>query len=111
MPDKVTYLDLLYASMLPSGADATDTLAISLTGSINNFVKLIKRTVIYTNNLWIWWGGRIVIEIALEAGNVVFFKEEFTLYLSISIYHENCNNSPKVGNRWQWMHFKFWTVY
>lgn len=40
--DKVTYLDLLYASMLPSGADATDTLAISLTGSINNFVKLMN---------------------------------------------------------------------
>ena len=31
--------DLLYASMLPSGADATDSLAISLTGSIDNFVK------------------------------------------------------------------------
>jgi len=40
--DKVTYLDLLYASMLPSGADATDSLAISLTGSINNFVNLMN---------------------------------------------------------------------
>lgn len=37
--DKVTYEDLLYASMLPSGADATNTLAISLSGSIDNFVK------------------------------------------------------------------------
>ena len=37
--DKVTYEDLLYASMLPSGADATNALAISLCGSIENFVK------------------------------------------------------------------------
>ena len=37
--DVVTYEDLLYASMLPSGADATDSLAISLTGSISSFVE------------------------------------------------------------------------
>ena len=37
--DVLTYKDLLYASMLPSGADATDSLALSLTGSIDNFVK------------------------------------------------------------------------
>lgn len=36
--DIVTYKDLLYASILPSGADATTALAISLTGSIDNFV-------------------------------------------------------------------------
>ncbi len=36
--DEVTYLDLLYASLLPSGADATQSLAISLCGSIDNFV-------------------------------------------------------------------------
>lgn len=34
-----TYRDLLYASILPSGADATVGLAISLDGSINNFVN------------------------------------------------------------------------
>lgn len=33
-----TYDELLYASMIPSGADATQALAVSLTGSINNFV-------------------------------------------------------------------------
>ena len=33
-----TYEDLLYASILPSGADATITLAISTSGSIDNFV-------------------------------------------------------------------------
>ena len=37
--DKVTYEDLLYSSMIPSGADATQALAISLTGSIDNFVN------------------------------------------------------------------------
>lgn len=34
-----TYEDLLYASILPSGADATIAIAISTSGSINNFVK------------------------------------------------------------------------
>ena len=45
--DIVTYRDLLYASMLPSGADATNALAILLSGSIDNFVvkmnDLVKR--------------------------------------------------------------------
>ena len=36
--DKVTYKDLLYASMLPSGADATNSLAILISGSIDNYV-------------------------------------------------------------------------
>ena len=37
--DVVTYRDLLYASILPSGADATNALAISLSGSIDGFVN------------------------------------------------------------------------
>lgn len=37
--DKVTYKDLLYASILPSGADANYVLAYSLFGSIENFVQ------------------------------------------------------------------------
>ncbi len=37
--DTLTYDELLYSSMIPSGADATQALAISLTGSIKNFVK------------------------------------------------------------------------
>lgn len=36
--DVVTYKDLLYASIIPSGADATYSLAISLSGSVSNFV-------------------------------------------------------------------------
>lgn len=43
--DKVTYKDLLYASILPSGADATTALAISLTGSIDNFVTKMNEEV------------------------------------------------------------------
>ncbi len=37
--DTVTYKDLLYAVLLPSGADATDSLAIDLFGSIDLFVE------------------------------------------------------------------------
>ncbi len=36
--DKVTYKDLLYASIIPSGADATHSIAILKFGSIENFV-------------------------------------------------------------------------
>ena len=36
--DKVSYRDLLYGSMLPSGADATNAIAILSSGSIDNFV-------------------------------------------------------------------------
>lgn len=37
--ESYTYEDLVYASILPSGADATTALAISLYGSIGNFVE------------------------------------------------------------------------
>ena len=37
--DKVTYMDLLYASMLPSGADATNSIAILSSGSVEKYVK------------------------------------------------------------------------
>ena len=40
--DTVTYRDLLYASMLPSGADATTLLAYGIAGSSENFVKLMN---------------------------------------------------------------------
>ena len=43
--DNVTYRDLLYASMLPSGADATNSLAILSSGSINNFVDKMNKLV------------------------------------------------------------------
>ncbi len=42
--NQVTYNDLLYASILPSGADATTALAISTSGSIDNFVRKMNDT-------------------------------------------------------------------
>ena len=40
--DVITYNDLLYGTLLKSGADATNILAISTVGSIDNFVKLMN---------------------------------------------------------------------
>ncbi len=40
--DEVSYLDLLYASILPSGADATTALAYSIAGSTEGFVNLMN---------------------------------------------------------------------
>lgn len=36
--DTVTYMDLLYAAILPSGADATQVLAYAVSGSVDTFV-------------------------------------------------------------------------
>lgn len=41
--DIVTYEDLLYGAMLPSGADATQALAISISGSVDEFVSLMNK--------------------------------------------------------------------
>jgi len=41
--DRVTYRDLVYASLLPSGADATDSLAYIISGSTEGFVKLMNK--------------------------------------------------------------------
>lgn len=43
--DKLTYLDLLYALMLPSAADAAQALAISTSGSIEEFSNLMNQKV------------------------------------------------------------------
>jgi D-alanyl-D-alanine carboxypeptidase (penicillin-binding protein 5/6) len=43
--DVLTYRDLLYASMLPSGADATNSIAILSSGSIDNFVVKMNELV------------------------------------------------------------------
>ncbi len=40
--EKVSYLDLLMGAMLPSGADATRALAINISGSEEEFVKLMN---------------------------------------------------------------------
>ena len=43
--DKVTYEDLLYCSMLPSGADCTNSLAILISGNIEKFVDKMNNLV------------------------------------------------------------------
>jgi len=43
--DKVSYLDLLYAMMLVSGADAAQALAIHTSGSIEKFNELMNKEV------------------------------------------------------------------
>lgn len=40
--DKVTYLDLLYGIMLPSGADAANALVLNLTSNQDEFIKLMN---------------------------------------------------------------------
>lgn len=40
--DKVTIKDLLYGAMLPSGADAVNTLALHVSGSIDEYVELMN---------------------------------------------------------------------
>lgn len=43
--DKLTYLDLLYALMLPSAADAAQALAIQTSGSIEEFANLMNKEI------------------------------------------------------------------
>lgn len=43
--DKLTYLDLLYALMLPSAADAAQALAIQMSGSIEEFANLMNSEI------------------------------------------------------------------
>lgn len=43
--NKVTVRDLLYGAMLPSGADAVNVLALHVSGSISNYVKLMNDKV------------------------------------------------------------------
>ena len=43
--DKVTYRDLLYGLLLPSGADAALILANNMSGNVDNFVNLMNKKV------------------------------------------------------------------
>ena len=44
--DKLTYLDMLYALMLPSAADAAQALAIDKSGSIEEFSNLMNQKIL-----------------------------------------------------------------
>jgi len=41
--EEITYEDLLYGIMLPSGADCANGIAINISGSIDNFVELMNK--------------------------------------------------------------------
>ena len=43
--DKITYMELLYALMLPSAADAAQALAIDISGSIDEFSILMNKEI------------------------------------------------------------------
>lgn len=43
--EKVTYLDLLYGLLLPSGADSAQALAYNVSGSIDNFISKMNEEV------------------------------------------------------------------
>ena len=47
--NKLTYKDLLYGIMLPSGADAVNAIAINLAGNTENFVKLMNQKALELN--------------------------------------------------------------
>ncbi len=40
--EEVTYMDLFYGALLPSGADAAQAIAIKISGSVSNFVDLMN---------------------------------------------------------------------
>lgn len=47
--DKVSVRDLLYGTMLPSGADAVNALAYHISGSVDEFVKLMNDKAVKLN--------------------------------------------------------------
>ena len=47
--DKVTYEDLLYGIILPSGADAVQAIANNVSGSIDGFVELMNKKAVELN--------------------------------------------------------------
>lgn len=88
--DKVSYLDLLYAMMLPSGADASQTLAYHVGGSLENFKTMMnneaKKLGLENTNFEDSYGGHddnvstakemmILLKTALENDT---FKKVFT---------------------------------
>ena len=44
--EEVTYRDLLYGLMLPSGAEAAQSLAINIAGSVDNYINLMNQKAV-----------------------------------------------------------------
>ncbi len=121
--DKVTYKDLLYASILPSGADATNALAILLSGDIPTFVKemnslkdqigLSNTNFVNTTGLDIE-GHYSTVEDIIKLLQYAFKNETFkkiyttkkyelsnglTVFSTITKYHGNASLNKIIGSK------------
>ena len=121
--DIVTYKDLLYASMLPSGADATNALAITSSGSIENFVNKMNnltKTIGLTNTHFTNVNGldsnnhfstandiRILLEYSLNNSifKDIYTTKEYTLTnglkvkTSLNKYNKNIDTTKIIGSK------------
>lgn len=79
--DNLTYKDLLYALMLPSGADAAQVLAITLSGSEFYFVRDMNTLA---NNLGLA-NSHFVNSTGLDADNHYSTAKDISLLLSYSL--------------------------
>ncbi|MBO5182811.1 MAG: D-alanyl-D-alanine carboxypeptidase [Bacilli bacterium] len=101
----VTYYDLLYGTLLKSGADATDILAISISESVEEFVKLMNEkahelgmtNTSFANTIGIeqdnhYSSARDISILLKYALNNNIFKKIFTTehYISTNNNHDMC---------------------
>jgi len=113
---KVTYNDLLYGTLLPSGADCARALAISIAGSEEEFVKMMNdkakelglKDTYYQNCIGLdqnrhYSTANEVAELLIEALKNKKFKEIFTTnsYIlsdkSMTVYSSLVSNAKKYG--------------
>jgi len=113
---KVTYNDLLYGILLPSGADCAKALAISIAGSEEEFVKMMNdkakelglKDTYYQNCIGLdhdrhYSTANEVAKLLIEALKNKKFKEIFTTnsYVlsdkSMTIYSSLVSNAKKFG--------------
>ena len=102
--DVVTYLDLLYAMMLPSGADAAQALAYSVGGTPENFISMMNKEAekleLYHTHFTDSFGGddynvstarevSILLKIALEneVFNKIFKTDYYMLTNGLEVYN------------------------
>ena len=103
--DVVTYNDLLYATLLPSAADAANALAISTFGSISNFVEQMNnkanelglKNTLFTNTTGIDFNDNhstvkdvaIILKYALnnEKFKEIYTSKTYTTTNGISMMH------------------------
>lgn len=84
--ETVTYRDLLYGSLLPSGADATHSLAVFLAGGEENFVNLMNEKAKELNLKNTHFANSIGIE--SDTNNHYSTVEDFSKILSYALKNE-----------------------